>query len=417
MGPTSPKQTPSQPLADEQQEKSSQEFTEQSLAEERLKKLHAYQEAGFTAYPYSFSKSHSTLQIHQQFHAHATHEPTIEHVAIAGRILQLRRMGKVTFMHLQDQEGKIQLYFRENDLGYELYAQLKLLDLGDLLGVSGPLFKTKTGELTLYVKTFTLLAKCLLPLPEKYHGLKDKELRYRQRYLDLIVNPEVKKTFFIRSAIIKYIRSYLEHHGFLEVETPTLQPVYGGGNAKPFVTHHAALNLDLYLRISNELYLKRLLVGGFEKVYEIVKNFRNEGIDATHNPEFTAIEWYEAYGDYTVGMQRVEELIAGLAVVLYGTTKIQYQGKQLDLTPPWKRLTMLEAIKTYAGFDAKDASSAELQEYLTKHHIPFDPNASKGILIQTLFEATCEPHFWDPVFILDHPIETTPLCKPLRSGD
>ncbi len=389
--------------------------TEETLIQERLRKLEELKGKGVTPYPYAFEKTRHAAALAEEFERLKKEEHSDEKVSVAGRLMQLRRMGKVTFAHLQDESGRIQLYFRANDL--PRYDELRLYDLGDIIGASGTVFRTKTGELTVYVREFSLLAKTVRPLPEKYHGLRDTETRYRQRYLDLMMNPEVRKTFVTRATVIKLIRAYLDDAGFLEVETPTLQAVYGGGHAKPFTTHHNALDLPLYLRISNELYLKRLLVGGYERVYEIVKDFRNEGIDSTHNPEFTQVEWYEAWGDYGTGMRRFEELIAGIALKIHGTTKITYQGKDLDLSTPWKRLRMVDAIKEYAGLDAEHATVEELRSFMSEKKIAFKESDTRGQLLAALFEETCEEHLFQPAFIIDHPIETTPLCKPMRSGD
>ena len=305
---------------------------------------------------------------------------------------------------------------------------MKLLDIGDIIGVEGYVFRTKTGEISIHCNSFTLLAKSVQPLPvvkeevtesgEKiiHDAFADIELRYRQRYIDLIVNDNVKEVFIKRIKIINSIKRTLENYNFLEVETPTLQTIYGGANARPFITHHNALDLNLYLRISNELFLKRLIVGGFNRVYEFVKDFRNEGIDRTHNPEFTQVEWYQAYGDYNDSMDLVEEVVEQACIAVSGTTKINYQGTELDFKRPWKRLKMTDAIKEVTGLDVLNLSKDEIMSYMNQKEIDYDKRISfsKGLLIAVLFEEVCENNLIQPTFIIDHPIETTPLCKPLR---
>jgi len=389
---------------------------ENRLVKERLKKREALIKAGINPYPYSYQQTHHARDVKQ---AHAGLKPeqrTDDVVSVAGRIMTMRVMGKALFLTLQDETGTLQVYARRDDLGDEQYSLLKKLDLGDIIGVRGVVFTTKTGEITVHASSYVLLVKSLRPLPEKYHGLQDVELRYRQRYVDLIVNPEVRRTFVLRTKIIQSMKRTLEKHGFLEVETPTLQPVYGGANARPFVTYHNALNQRLYLRISNELYLKRLLVGGFERVYEFVKDFRNEGIDRTHNPEFTQVEWYQAYGDYEDGMRLFEEVVVNAARDALGTTKIVYQGVEIDLSPPWRRLRMVDALKEFVGIDVLSMSRDDLLAYCDQHGIEYD-NSSWGMLVQAIFEAQCEDRLVQPTFIIDHPVESTPLAKPHRSGD
>ncbi len=337
-------------------------------------------------------------------------------------------MGKASFSHIKDQEGKIQFYIKKDEVGEDTYKVFKLLDIGDIVGVKGYVFRTKTGEVSIHCLELTLLTKSIQPLPvvkeeitetgEKiiHDAFADVELRYRQRYIDLIVNDNVKDTFIKRTAVIKSIKNTLERHNFFEVETPTLQPIYGGANARPFVTKHNALGIDLYLRISNELYLKRLIVGGFNRVYEFVKDFRNEGIDRTHNPEFTQVEWYQAYGDYFDSMNLFEEAVEQAAIDALGTTKINYQGTDIDLKRPWKRLKMTDAIKEKTGLDVINMKRADIADYMLKNEIEFDKKISgnKGLLIANLFEAVCEEDLVQPTFVIDHPIDTTPLCKPMR---
>jgi len=385
------------------------------LIQERIKKVAALRADGLDPYPYRYEVTHRCAAVRAQF-AGAPSEPSKEVVTVAGRVMLHRPMGKTLFMTIQDETDRLQLYFRRDHLGDEAFALAKKLAIGDILGARGRVFTTKTGELTIHVDEFTLLCAAIRPLPEKYHGLHDKELRYRQRYVDLIMNPEVRETFIARAKIIASIRSTLDAHGFLEVETPTLQPIYGGANARPFETHHNTLDMKLYLRVSNELYLKRLLIGGFERVYEFVKDFRNEGMDRTHNPEFTQVEFYMAHADYNDAMQLVEEMWANAAVAACGSTKVTYQGTVLDFTPPWERLTMLEAIKRHAGLDVMRLSLDELRAFCDAHEIEYKPDTTKGLLINFIFEHTCQDKLVQPTFITDFPIETTPLCKPLRDG-
>lgn len=384
---------------------------------ERHNKLEQIRALGINPYPYEFNVKNNAVDILKKHEKLEKETHTKDSVSVAGRIILLRRMGKASFGHLIDSTGKIQFYIKQDTVGEEIYKLWKLLDLGDIVGIEGTIFGTKTGEVTIEVKNLTLLSKALLPLPEKFHGLKDVEIRYRKRYVDLVVNPEVRETFIIRSKIVKAFREFLDEKGFLEVETPTLQPIYGGGNAKPFKTFHNEMKMDMYLRISNELYLKRLNTGGFDKVYEIVKDFRNEGVDTTHNPEFTQIEWYESYKDYFHGMNMFEQIVEFAAKKAIGTTKVEYNGHKIDLKAPWKRLRMVDAVKEYTGFDIEKASKEEIIIELKKHKIDFDDKASRGMLLQLFFEETCESKLIQPTIIYDHPIESTPLCKPLRNGD
>lgn len=335
-----------------------------------------------------------------------------QEVRVCGRLMLLRTQGKLTFADLQDESGRIQLFVRVNNLGEEAYEQFKRLDLGDILGVSGTVMKTRRGEVSVEVKAFTLLAKALRPLPEKWHGLKDVELRYRRRYLDLITNPKSRQVFEVRSRVIQTIRSFLVEKGYIEVETPTLHPIAGGAAARPFITYHNALDMNLYLRIAPELYLKRLLVGGFERVFEIGKNFRNEGISTRHNPEFTMLEAYEAYGDHETMMALTERMIAHVAETVLGSTQITFQGREIDLTPPWPRLPMLDAIEKYAGVSLHDVTDDETaREMARKHGLEIDDKATYGQIVTALFEERVEPHLIQPVFITQHPVEVSPLAK------
>ncbi|MDI3538674.1 MAG: lysyl-tRNA synthetase, class [Bacillota bacterium] len=335
-----------------------------------------------------------------------------QEVRIAGRIMSKREHGKVTFAHLQDASGQIQIYARIDALGERAYEDFTDLDLGDIIGVEGKVFRTRRGEITVEVFSYTLLSKSLRPLPEKWHGLKDVEIRYRQRYLDLMVNPEVREVFVTRSRIIQFIRNYLTERGFLEVETPMLNPIPGGANARPFITYHNALDMQLYLRIAPELYLKRLIVGGFEKVFEINRNFRNEGIDTRHNPEYTAMEVYQAYVSGDEMMRLTEELIAACAQEIKGTTKIEYQGTLLDLTPPWPRVTMLDAVKEHSGLDFYNLKTAEEARRAARAlGLEVDEQATWGEVLNEVFDELVEPKLIQPVFITDYPVEISPLAK------
>ena len=332
-------------------------------------------------------------------------------VSIAGRLMAKRGMGKSSFCDLYDRDGKIQLFVRINDLGDEVYDEFKKLDIGDIIGVKGVVFKTRMGEISVRVSEYTLLSKSLRPLPEKFHGLKDTDIRYRQRYLDLIVNPEVRKTFILRSKIISTIRSFLNDRGFLEVDTPLLNTIPGGAAARPFITHHNTLDIDLYLRISPELYLKRLIVGGLEKVYEMGRMFRNEGMSVKHNPEFTLLELYEAFTDYKGMMELTENLITHVAKEVLGTTEIEYQEQKIDLSIPWTRMTMTDAVKKYAGVDFDSLSYDEAVSLAREKGIELSGNIFKGEILNMFFEEFAEANLIQPTFIMDYPVEVSPLTK------
>ena len=333
-------------------------------------------------------------------------------VSVAGRMMVKRIMGKASFYKIQDKQGVIQCYVARDDLGEEAYAEFKKMDIGDIIGVKGFVFRTKTGEITVHTKELTLLTKSLKPLPEKFHGLQDTDVRYRQRYLDLIVNPEVRDTFVKRSQILREIRRFLDDRGFMEVETPMLVPNAGGAAARPFETHYNALDVDVKLRISLELYLKRLIVGGLERVYEIGRVFRNEGVDTRHNPEFTLMELYQAYTDYNGMMDLTEDMFRHLAKVVCGSTTITYQGTEIDLGKPFERLTMIDAIKKYSGVDFDSVKTVEEAKALAKaHNIAFEERHSRGDIINLFFETYCEENLIQPVFIMDHPVEISPLTK------
>lgn len=335
-----------------------------------------------------------------------------QRVSLAGRIMSKRIMGKASFMHLQDQNGRIQAYVKRDDIGTDEYKLFKTYDIGDIVGIEGFVFKTKTEEVSVHVEKLVLLSKSLQVLPEKYHGLKDVDLRYRQRYVDLIVNPEVKDAFLTRTKALKALRSYLDERGFLEVETPILNTIAGGANARPFITHHNTLDIPMYLRIANELYLKRLIVGGFDKVYEMGRMFRNEGMDMKHNPEYTAIELYQAYADYKDMMDITENVISHMAEVATGSMKINYQGTEIDFTPPWKRMTMEECVKEYAGVDFSEINTDEEALAIAREKgIEITPGMRRGEVINAFFEEFGEDKLIQPTFITHHPVEVSPLAK------
>lgn len=393
---------------------------ENRLIKERVEKLNKLREAGVNPFPYSFEKSHHAKDVLSKHENLKPEEKSKDTVSVAGRIMQMRRMGKATFMHIQDASGKIQLYIRSDDVGAETYKLLKMLDIGDILGAHGTVFKTKTGETSIYVNDFDILSKSLRPLPEKYHGLQDKELRYRKRYLDLMVNQDVKEVFTKRSRMIAAVREYFHDKGFIEVETPTLQLIYGGANAKPFLTHINAWDMKMYLSISPELYLKRLLVGGFEKVFTICKNFRNEGVDKSHNPEFTMLECYQSWVDYNEMMKHVEECFEQACKKINGTTKVKniYNNKEveLDFKAPWPRMTMIEALEKFAEVDVSTADDEGIKQLMTNYSIEYEGEFTRGLGIQLLFEGLVEDKLIQPIHIIDHPKETTPLCKAHREN-
>ncbi|MGV8171842.1 MAG: lysine--tRNA ligase [Candidatus Woesearchaeota archaeon] len=381
---------------------------EHHLIAERIKKLNTIKEYGINPYPYKFNQTNHSKELQEKYSHLNAEQVTEDHTAIAGRIVALRRLGKATFMQVLDNDGKMQVLCNENDTKY--YDQLKLLDMGDYIGINGIIMKTKTGELTVKCLEYTVLSKSLRPLPEKYHGIQDVEIKYRQRYLDLIMDEKSKKVFVLRTKIITALREFLNSRGFMEVETPILETIYGGAAAKPFITHHNELDMKLYLRISLELPLKKLIAGGFERVYQVGKVFRNESIDTTHNPEFTMMECYWAYADYHDMMELVEECYNYVALKVLGTTTIKYQDKDIDLKKSWKRLTMKDALKEYAHLDVDTMNDDDIRGLLDQHKIEYRDDMSKGLLINQLFKIV-EEKLIQPVFIIDHPKETTPLCK------
>ncbi|MBR3673532.1 MAG: lysine--tRNA ligase [Clostridia bacterium] len=376
----------------------------------RREKLKELQEQGKNPYEITkFNRTNTAGEIKANYEKFE--EKT---VTVAGRIIAKRIMGKASFCTIQDCDERIQSYVSINDLGEESYKAFKTYDIGDFIGITGFVFKTRTEEISVHAKEVTLLSKSLRPLPEKFHGLKDPDLRYRQRYVDLIVNPEVKKSFETRSKIIKEIRKILDEKGFLEVETPILNTIMGGANAKPFITHHNSLDLDMYLRVAPELYLKRLIVGGFDRVFEIGRLFRNEGMDIKHNPEFTSMELYAAYMDFNDMMDITEEIFSRCAKKVLGTTKITYQGQDIDLTPAWKRITMVDAIKEVTGIDFNTINTDEEAVALAKERnivIPDPTKETRGDVISLFFEEYVEETLIQPTFVYEYPVEISPLAK------
>ena len=374
----------------------------------RRDKLKQLKEEGRNPYLVEkFERTNFTKEIVENFE-----EFEDKSVTIAGRVMARRGHGKVTFLDIQDSTGRIQAFLKIDNLGDE-YNDVKLLDIGDIVGITGEVFKTKMGEVSVRAENFKILTKSLQILPEKWHGLQDQDLKYRQRYVDLIMNPSIKETFLKRNRIIKEIRNYLDDRGFLEVETPTLNTIAGGANARPFITHHNTLDIDMYLRIANELYLKRLVVGGFDKVYEMGKMFRNEGMDTTHNPEYTAMEVYAAYQDYNDMMELTENLVATVAEKVLGKTVIEYDGVELDLTPPWRRISMVEAVKEYAGVDFENIETdEEAVKVAEEKGLTLEPSKkTRGNIINEFFEEFCEEHMIQPTFVTGHPVDISPLAK------
>lgn len=389
-----------------------QELSE--LLQIRRNKLDELRKLGIDPFGGKYEREHHAGDILKQYDELSKEELEEKQVEVnlAGRIMAKRGMGKASFAHIQDLSGRIQIYVRQDSIAEAQYEAFSILDLGDIIGVKGVLFKTKTGETTIKVKELEVLSKSLYPLPEKFHGLKDVELRYRQRYVDLIINPDVQKTFIARSRIIQSMRRYLDSQGYLEVETPTLHSIAGGAAARPFITHHNALDMELYMRIAIELHLKRLIVGGLEKVYEIGRVYRNEGISTRHNPEFTMIELYEAYADYKDIMALTENMIAHIAQEVLGTQVISYQGHEVDLTPQWRRVSMVDAVKEVVGVDFSVQMSNEEAHRLAKEHkVPVEPHMTFGHILNAFFEQFVEETLIQPTFVTGHPVEISPLAK------
>lgn len=375
----------------------------------RINKMHQIEEHGWKPFGHKFEVTNYSADINQNFEELAANETVVR---VAGRIMAIRGHGKTCFMDMQDKDGRIQLYVRKDAIGEEKYALIKLLDIGDIIGVSGTVFRTHMGELSVKAVDVEILSKSLRPLPEKWHGLKDVDTRYRQRYVDLIVNPKVRRTFVLRSKIIKNLREILDDNGYLEVETPIMNTIPGGAAARPFITYHNALDMQLYLRIATELHLKRLVVGGFDRVYELGRVFRNEGIDIKHNPEFTSVEIYQAYGDYTDMMDLTEKIISEIAQKVLGTMKITYEGQEIDLTPPWPRLSMIEAVAKYTGQNFEGVTDVETARKMADAiHVEYEPTFGVGKIINACFDEYVEDKLIQPVFITGHPKEISPLAK------
>jgi lysyl-tRNA synthetase, class II len=387
------------------------------ITRQKLEKMAALRAAGIEPFPYGYHRTHSTRQVLDIVEQNKENLMSQEFkVNVAGRIMAKRGMGKTAFMDLRDGSSKIQLFFRINNLENK-YELVKDIDIGDIIGVEGKLFLTRSGEPTIEVADFTLLAKALRPLPEKWHGLSDVEKRYRQRYLDLISNPEIKNIFETRSKTISAVRDFLNRRGFLEVETPVFQAEAGGATARPFITHHNALDRDFYLRIALELHLKRLIIGGFDKVYELGRIFRNEGIDFKHNPEFTMLETYEAYVDYRDVMKMVEEMVSTVCQNVMGTQKVEYNGQTIDFTTPWKRLELRQAVIEYAGLDYNEFPDTEsLRAEMLRRGMQFDLKKERGKLIDELVSTYIDPNMIQPTILFDYPIELSPLAKK-KPGD
>ncbi len=393
------------------------EIFDNPIKAEKRKKLHALKEKGINPYPYTFDQNVQIEKLIKDYSDLAAGEKRIEtNFRIGGRLMTKREMGKASFFNVQDQSGSLQCYIKIEEQTQNDRISFELVDLGDIVGLEGYIFKSQKGELSLYVQKFQILTKTLEPLPEKFHGIQDVEIKYRHRHLDLISDPESRKVFVIRGKIIKAIKNFLDQRGFMEVETPVLQPIYGGAAAHPFTTHHRALDMKLYMKISPELYLKRLIVGGFEKVYEIGKNFRNEGIDRTHNPEFTMLEFYEAYTDYNYQMKQFEDLVSSVCLEITGSMVIKYQDKEINFAPPWRRLTVMDGIIEYAKINPDDVPA--LDQYLkTNSGKPIKiENLTTGEKQMKVFELAAEPHLWQPTIVLDHPLDISPLTKIHRSN-
>lgn len=387
-------------------------LTESEINEQmqvRLDKMHKIEEHGWLPFGHKFEWSHHAADIAEQFEELSANETIVR---LAGRVMAIRGHGKTCFMDLMDKSGRIQLYVRKDAIGEEDYALIKMMDIGDIVGVSGTVFRTHMGELSIKAVSLEMLSKSLRPLPEKWHGLKDIEMRYRQRYVDLIVNPEVRDTFVKRSQIIKSVREILDNRDFLEVETPIMHSIAGGAAARPFITYHNALDMQLYMRIAPELYLKRLIVGGMERVYELGRVFRNEGIDIKHNPEFTIVEIYQAFADYKDMMELTETIVSQTAQKVLGTMKITYEGQEIDLTPPWNRMTMIEAVAKYTGQDFTGVTDIEeARKMAAAINVPIEKTYGIGKIINACFEEHVEDKLIQPTFITGHPKEISPLAK------
>jgi lysyl-tRNA synthetase class 2 len=382
----------------------------EKLRATRIDKLDALRADGVNPYPYRFAVTHAVSAVRA-----GEKELGSTVVRLAGRVMALRGHGKTVFGHIEDETGRVQFYVKKDDVGEGSYRRFELLEMGDIIGITGTLFRTRTDELTIKVESFDVLAKALRPLPEKWHGLTDKEIRYRQRYVDLVVNPEVREVFRVRSRLVETMRRFLLGQGFLEVETPVLQPLYGGATARPFTTHHNALDMTLYLRIANELYLKRLLVGGFGRVFEFSKDFRNEGIDRSHNPEFTMMECYAAYLDYMDFMDMTEEMLREIARELVPNGQASYGGRALDFSKPWRRVRYFDAMREKTGLEFFGVDEKTLAGHAKKLGVAIEKDAPAAMIIDEVFSATVEPDLQEPTFVYDYPKALSPLAKDHRS--
>ncbi len=384
---------------------------EEQIIQERVRKLNELRKNGIEPYPHKFEKKDNSSDIKEKYAKLKEDERTKDSVKIAGRVMTIRDMGNLAFSTIQDGYGKIQIVLQKGETPEKTMKFFSsYIDSGDFVGIEGTIFRTRRGEISILVKKLDILSKSILPLPEKWHGITDKEERYRKRYLDLVMNPEVKNVFILREKIIDAVREYLKSKGFVEVDTPYLQSVYGGAEARPFKTHLNALNMELFMAISPELYLKRLIVGGFEKVFTIARNFRNEGIDRWHNPEFTMMEIYEAYADYNDMMKLFEGIYEHVCKKVFGKTKLQFGEQEIEFKAPWKRITMADCIKEHAKIDVRKMTDKKLHEFAVKNNIEIK-GKSWGMLVCSIFEHFCEKKIIQPTFIIDHPCESTPLCK------
>lgn len=385
------------------------------LRESKLAKLQKIREMGINPYPYRYERTHLAKDIHETFAKLENNQNSGTKAKVCGKLMGIRAFGKLAFLDLVDETEKIQVQLKSGTTGEDAFKLFPLLDTGDFAGAEGEIIRTQRGEISILANTITILSKSIAPMPDKWHGLSEIETRYRQRYLDLALNPAVKKTFEQRAKIIQSVRDTLNHHGFVEVEIPILQPLYGGANARPFTSHSNALDQDVYLNISPELYLKRLTMGNMEKTYTICKNFRNEDIDKTHNPEFTMMECYQAYADYNDMMELTEEIYRNACNAVHGKTQFTYQGKTFDLGKKWERLPMKQAIKKYGNMEVETLSDAQMLEIIKKNGKEMNNPKLRGLIINELFEAVAEKHLIEPTHLMDHPYETTPLCKEHRT--
>ena len=389
--------------------------TYEELRESKIAKLKSIREKGINPFPYQYIRSHLAREIHEKFNSLQNGEESTVKAKVCGKIMSLRGFGKLAFIDIHDDSGKIQVQLKQGSSSEKAFELFSLLDSGDFLAAEGKIIRTQRGDLSILADEIILQSKSIAPMPDKWHGVTDIEARYRQRYLDLALNADVKKVFINRSKIIQTVRTVLDRQGFVEVEIPTIQPLYGGANARPFTTHSNALDQDMYLNIATELYLKRLTIGNMEKVYSISKNFRNEDLDKTHNPEFTMMECYGAYMDYNDMMELMEEIYREACIAVHGTEQFTYQGKEFDLSAKWERLPMKKAIKKYADVNVDDLTDQQMLDMIAKTGQKMENPKLRGLIINELFEAVAEHHLIQPTHLMDHPYETTPLCKEHRT--